>query len=278
MPYQISHRGPPGPCGPTGQRGQVGPTGPAGAVSFIGSDGSQVPQINVGTLGISTSFTAPYGVVSKLGVGTVPLVTLSVHGVTHHMGDTYVTGGNLGVGTTEPLYTLDVAGDVRVARLVVGRGVALSATGTGEYVASGLLSVQGTQNSTRGHTVGAEGVLSGADNGATTHQGSFFKTVGWDDPGPEHVVTYETLWCNDGNDNVCGQLRFFVSNKSTDVPKAGVVVCDVYKLYGQNTAVVVYSTSRNTDLQTLSVTVLDKNIIVYTDSDCRVCWNLFGAL
>lgn len=280
MPYQVSHRGPPGPTGPSGPRGLLGHTGPTGPSSIVGSDGSQVSHITVGTLGVATSLVSPLAAISKLGVGTVPTQTLDVYGTTSHVGNVYVTSGNLGVGTTDPHYTLDVVGDVQVSRLVIGGDVTLSATSIGESVtvAAGLLSVQGNQTSAYGHTIGAKGILSGASNGASTPQGTFFKTVGWDEPSSEHLVTYKTLWFNFGNDNVCGQLRFFVSNKSVGVPKAGMVVCDFYKLYGEVPTIVTTSVSRSSDLVVLSVSVVENNVVVYTDDDCRICWNLFGAL
>ena len=112
--------GPQGPIGLQGLQGFQGFTGPQGSQGLIGPQGSAATNYWVlNSSGINTT--------SNVGIGTTtPTQLFQVgSGSTQSM---VVTGiGSVGIGTTNPQYSLDVNGNVRVTgNLISSSTVALS--------------------------------------------------------------------------------------------------------------------------------------------------------
>ena len=96
--------GPTGPTGPTGATGSTGPTGSGGPTGPTGSTGATGLTGAQGATGV-TGPTGPNGPTGSTGpsgaTGASPWLLSGA--------DTYYTAGNVGIGTTSPAYTLEVA-------------------------------------------------------------------------------------------------------------------------------------------------------------------------
>ena len=136
--------GPQGPIGLQGLQGFQGFTGPQGSQGLIGPQGSQGligpqglrgPQGPQGLRGPQGSAATNYWVLNSSGINTTSNVGIGTttptqlfqvgSGSTQSM---VVTGiGSVGIGTTNPQYSLDVNGNVRVTgNLISSSTVALS--------------------------------------------------------------------------------------------------------------------------------------------------------
>jgi hypothetical protein len=90
-------QGPPGPEGPVGPAGPTGPAGATGAIGPAGSTGAQGPAGPFGPAG-ATGATGPMGPAGPAGAS--PFTLSGAHAT--------LTTGNLGLGTSGPLYPLHV--------------------------------------------------------------------------------------------------------------------------------------------------------------------------
>jgi hypothetical protein len=127
--------GPTGPTGPTGTTGITGPTGVAGPTGPTGITGTTGPTGVIGPTGVTgpigpTGFTGPQGIPGEAtntgatgAAGSSPWV-LSAN-------DAYYIEGNIGIGTTTPVYTLDVSGIINATTSVCVNGVPITGGGGG---------------------------------------------------------------------------------------------------------------------------------------------------
>lgn len=113
----------PGPTGPTGANGQNGATGPTGPAGLNGQNGATGPTGPTGSQGIQGQQGAPGATGAQGPTGPIgptgPLVSGTVNQTLRYDGSTWVAnstiwndGTNVGIGTTNPQATLDVAGPV----------------------------------------------------------------------------------------------------------------------------------------------------------------------
>jgi hypothetical protein len=117
-----------------------------------------------------------------------------------------------------------------------------------------------------------KGLLNGSSTSAGG--GTFHKQQSWDNPGTTHTITYPA-YCIGGNS--AGTLMIQVSNKNTTTPKVGNAVISFIKSANDNVDLFITSTHTNPTLITLTITASGNNVIVTTDSDCRIAWTSIGA-
>ncbi|MBS1687063.1 MAG: tail fiber domain-containing protein, partial [Bacteroidetes bacterium] len=108
-------QGPAGVAGPTGADGATGPQGPAGVAGPTGAngaDGATGPQGPAGVAG-PTGADGATGATGPVGCST-PNLVLKSNGTSATCSIIYDDATNVGVGTSVPLYKLDVNGDANV--------------------------------------------------------------------------------------------------------------------------------------------------------------------
>lgn len=118
-------QGPQGPIGPQGIQGIQGPIGPVGPVLYIGSTGPTGTTGRTGPTG-QPGYTGPTGLTGYTGpTGLIgPIGRTGTTGQTGPTGaspwvlsrnNTYYIAGNVGIGTQNPQYPLDISGIVSIS-------------------------------------------------------------------------------------------------------------------------------------------------------------------
>lgn len=105
--------------------------------------------------------------------------------------------------------------------------------------------------------------------------GPVFKQFGWDSPGSTHELANLNSLSIWSYDNFSGVLIISASNRVYGASgKNGILVVAINKASGVALQVSVISTIKGNGLATLTI---DTNLVVSTDSDCRICYTLIGG-
>jgi hypothetical protein len=139
----MGHTGMTGPAGNTGMSGDIGPTGPmghtgitgpAGNIGMSGEIGPTGPTGNAGTTGETgnTGQTGPTGQTGITGTAgpTGPTGDIGPNLWNASQSAIYYTNGNIGIGLTNPSYTLDISGNVNISKNLTVLG---TFTNTSDY-------------------------------------------------------------------------------------------------------------------------------------------------
>ena len=147
-------------------------------------------------------------------------------------------------------------------------------------------------SSTTGVALGAENILNGTANSATTSVGTYIKTCGWDSPASVHTISRQLLTYNASSDNYMGKLIVFASNKATSTQRTGMLELIIHKTNGNASVSITTShTMVNSNLKStaspygLAASASGANIVITAlDSagaaanDVMISWIFFGAV
>ena len=157
--------------------------------------------------------------------------------------NTLIVNSNLGIGTTNPAFNLDIPyGTSRTRQVTSGAGVL---TGSSLTNAGGPI---------------------------------FAQASSWDAPAVAHTIS-QSAYCY--GDNSSGSLHIQISNKygfSANAKMGNMMVSWVRRYQTPVDIFIVYChTSANFVAQPTVTVDVNNNVVVYTDNDCCITWTSIGA-
>ena len=117
--------------------------------------------------------------------------------------------------------------------------------------------------------------INGNSTGATG--GAYFYQAAWDTAQTTHTIAYGSSTGYTQYDNAAGFLIVSVSNKANS-GKAGSILIAWAKARSDGIYITTVSTQKSTSLTTLTASTSGNNIIVTTDSDCYMTFNVLGGV
>jgi len=106
----------------------------------------------------------------------------------------------------------------------------------------------------------------------TTNGGGYLTTGTWDAAGTTHTIAFGSYSIND---NASGLMVVSATNKSTF--KAGTLVLIFGKAFGTANVVVTTVATLNGGITTLTAAASGGDIVITTDSDCSITYNVLGG-
>lgn len=241
---------------------------------------------SIGTLGSLTVTGDINSTSGSYNIGGVPYMsasTIGVLGTTDLKAKTIQTSANVVINSSS---FLKIGTENTLSRTTLGSEVvnsSLTSLGQlGSLIVTGMSTIPkriATVTSTGGIATGPQAALDGGVLGYGGEAGAYQILAGWDTAGTTHDIVRSSLSFNSSNDNWCGILTVYASNKSSITPKLGILEIDVMKIYGSSTLLVtVKHEQKSPNLSILTAVASGSVLRITTDSDVKISWSFRGSI